>query len=49
MILDATDTTFRVYGLVQAVERVRAEADGTAAEARDRADTTDQPVPRRLQ
>jgi hypothetical protein len=37
MILDATDATFRVHGLVQAVERVRAEADDAAAEARDRA------------
>jgi hypothetical protein len=37
MILGATDTTFRVHGLVQTVERVRAEADGTATEARDRA------------
>jgi hypothetical protein len=37
MILDATDTTFRIHGLVQAVERLRAEADGAAAEARDRA------------
>jgi tetratricopeptide (TPR) repeat protein len=37
MILDATDTMFRVHGLVQAVERVRAEADDRAAEARDRA------------
>jgi tetratricopeptide (TPR) repeat protein len=36
MILDAADTTFRMHGLVQAVERVRAPADG-AAEARDRA------------
>ena len=37
MILDATDATFRVHGLVQAVERVRAEADRAAVEARDRA------------
>ena len=37
MILGATDTTFRVHGLVQTVERVRAEADGAATEARDRA------------
>jgi tetratricopeptide (TPR) repeat protein len=37
MILDATETTFRMHGLVQTVERVRAEADGVAAEARDRA------------
>jgi len=37
MILDATDATFRVHGLVQAVERVRAETDGAAGEARDRA------------
>jgi tetratricopeptide (TPR) repeat protein len=37
MILGTTDTTFRVHGLVQTVERVRADADGTAAEARDRA------------
>jgi tetratricopeptide (TPR) repeat protein len=37
MILDATDPTFRVHGLVQTVERVRAEADGAAVEARDRA------------
>ncbi len=37
MILDPTDTTFRVHGLVQTVERIRAEADGAAAEARDRA------------
>jgi len=37
MILDATDATFRVHGLVQTVERVRAEADRTAAEARNRA------------
>jgi len=37
MILDATDTTFRMHGLVQTVERVRAEADGAAAEARYRA------------
>lgn len=36
MILDAADTTFRMHGLVQTVERVRAEADD-AAEARDRA------------
>jgi len=31
MILDATDATFRVHGLVQTVEHVRAEADGAAA------------------
>jgi hypothetical protein len=37
MILGATDTTFRVHGMVQTVERARAEADGAAAEARDRA------------
>ena len=37
MILDATDTTFRVHGLVQTVERMRAEADGAATEAGDRA------------
>jgi tetratricopeptide (TPR) repeat protein len=37
MILDAVDATFRMHGLVQAVERVRAAADGAAAEARDRA------------
>jgi tetratricopeptide (TPR) repeat protein len=37
MILGAADTTFRIHGLVQAVERVRAAADGTAAEARGRA------------
>jgi tetratricopeptide (TPR) repeat protein len=37
MILGATDTTFRVHGLVQTVERVRAEADSAAADARDRA------------
>jgi hypothetical protein len=37
MILGATDTTFRVHGLVQTVERVRADADGAAADARDRA------------
>jgi hypothetical protein len=37
MILGATDTTFRVHGLVQMVERVRADADGAAAEAQDRA------------
>ena len=35
MILSATDTTFRVHGLVQTVERVRADADGVAAAARD--------------
>jgi hypothetical protein len=27
MIMDATDTTFRVHGLVQTVERVRAEQE----------------------
>jgi hypothetical protein len=37
MTLDATDTTFRVHGLVQVVERVRAEADDAATVARDRA------------
>ena len=37
MILDAVDTAFRLHGLVQAVERVRAEADCAAGEARDRA------------
>jgi tetratricopeptide (TPR) repeat protein len=38
MILDAQNTeTFRVHGLVQTVERVRAEADDAAAAARDRA------------
>jgi tetratricopeptide (TPR) repeat protein len=37
MILNATDTIFRVHGLVQTVERMQAEADCTAAEARDRA------------
>lgn len=34
MILDVTDTTFRVHGLVQAVERVRAEEEGHSDEAR---------------
>jgi tetratricopeptide (TPR) repeat protein len=37
MILDATDTTFRVHGLVQTVERVRAEQKGRDDGARDRA------------
>jgi len=37
MILDATDTTFRVHGLVQTVERVRAGDDGHVNEARERA------------
>jgi len=37
MILDATDATFRVHGLVQTVERVRAEQEGRDDEARDRA------------
>jgi tetratricopeptide (TPR) repeat protein len=35
MILDCTDETFRVHGLVQAVERVRAEKAGHDDEARD--------------
>ena len=35
MILDATDTTFRMHGLVQAVEQVRADAEGAAAETRN--------------
>src|SRR5271165_4896852 len=35
MILDATDATFRVHGLVQTVERVRAEQEGHDDEARD--------------
>lgn len=37
MILDATDSTFRVHGLVQTVERVRAAEEGHDDEARDRA------------
>jgi tetratricopeptide (TPR) repeat protein len=35
MILGATDTTFRVHGLVQAVEQMHAEAEGAAAQARE--------------
>ena len=37
MILDAIDTTFRVHGLVQTVERVRGEDEGLDEKARDRA------------
>jgi tetratricopeptide (TPR) repeat protein len=37
MTLGGTDMTFRMHGLVQAVERVHAEADGAVAETRDRA------------
>ncbi len=37
MILDATDATFRVHGLVQAVERVQAQRDGHINEMRDQA------------
>ena len=37
MILDTTDTTFRVHALVQTVERARAEDEGHDNEARDRA------------
>ncbi|MGC1617510.1 MAG: TIR domain-containing protein, partial [Candidatus Acidiferrum sp.] len=37
MILDATDTTFRVHGLVQTVERLRAAAQGTDEVARNEA------------
>jgi hypothetical protein len=37
MIQDASDTTFRVHGLVQTVERVRAEEEGYDIEARGRA------------
>ena len=45
MILDATDTTFRVHGLVQTVERVRAEAEGQRRGTRRRADTTEHLFP----
>jgi hypothetical protein len=37
MILDSTDTSFRVHGLVQTVERAQAEREGHDEEARDRA------------
>jgi tetratricopeptide (TPR) repeat protein len=37
MILDATDTTFRLHGLVQTVERVQASADDNDAIAQDAA------------
>jgi len=37
MVLDGTDTSFRVHGLVQTVERLRAAADGAEAAARGHA------------
>src|ERR1019366_4892866 len=37
MILNTNDTTFRFHGLVQTVERLRAEADGVDTQARDQA------------
>jgi len=37
MILDSTDTSFRLHGLVQTVERLQAEREGHDHEARDRA------------
>ena len=37
MVLDGTDASFRVHGLVQGVERLRAAAEGAEAAARDHA------------